>query len=87
MTPLETIRLAHQASGVTVTELSELSGIARARLGEWLSRANPEAKPRVTIYKPPSAEDVRAVVEASALCVKRHSEAISGLLAGLDKPA
>ena len=83
MTALEAIRAAHQASGATVTELADVTGISRARLGEWLSRAKPGAKYRRTIYAAPSDADVRAVAEACLLLAKANLEAVERLLSAL----
>lgn len=87
MTPIEAISLAHKASGATVTELANATGIGRARLGEWLSRANPNAKPRRVVYAPPSPVEVRAVVEVAVLLARKNLAAVMELLAKLDAPA
>lgn len=62
MTPLEIIRSAHKASGATVTELSDRSGLGRAKLGSWLAQARPGAPVRESVYRPPTADDVQIVV-------------------------
>lgn len=79
MTPLEIIRCAHKASGATVTEFADATGISRARLGEWLSRAKVGAKPRRTVYASPSFDDIAAVVEASIRLAEVNLAAAVGL--------
>jgi len=85
-TPLAIIRRAHQHSGATVTELAESTGIGRARLGEWLSRAKPGAKDRGTVYSAPTPVDARRVVEAAVTFARGHLQAVSELRDALPKP-
>lgn len=82
----DTIRKAHKASGATVTELANATGISRSRLGEWLSRAKPDAKPRRTIYAAPDADDVSAVVGA-ALAVAQSNVKELERLAAVELPS
>ena len=83
MNPLDTIRAAHHHSGLTVTEFAEASGITRAKLGEWLSRAKPNAKPRLVIYRPPTDAEVRLLVELAVTRAKKNHEQAVALLASL----
>lgn len=82
----ETIRAAHKASGATVTKLADSTTpkIGRARLGEWLSRAKPGAKPRRSVYQPPTDDDARAVVEAALALAKENVAKLEQLAAATD---
>lgn len=84
MSYLPLIRDAHKASGATVTELAESTPkLGRARLGYWLSRAKPGAKPREAVYSEPSADDARKVVTAALALAKGNVAKLEELSAQL----